>query len=100
MPEILSPKIIRSNRRTLSLQVNPDLSITVKAPLFISVHDINSFIHKNVDWIKNRTTQLQQKRTSTKDRYENGSQILFLGKSYTFTVGNYSAITLEDDKFL
>ena len=41
-------KIIRSNRKTVAIQVNSDLSITVRAPHFASEKDIEKIL-KNVE---------------------------------------------------
>jgi predicted metal-dependent hydrolase len=100
MSTISSTKIIRSNRRTLSLHINEDLTLTVKAPLFILPGDIQRFIDKNSEWIKKRTEQLQQRKVVKENRYEHGGELLFLGKSYIFTVGNYPAVKIEGDRFL
>ncbi len=43
-------KIIRSNRKTLSLQVNSE-GIIVRAPFAVSDADINAFILKHKEWI-------------------------------------------------
>ncbi len=43
-------KIIRSNRKTLSLQVNSE-GIIVRAPFAVNDADINAFILKHKEWI-------------------------------------------------
>lgn len=44
-------KVIRSNRRTLALEVKKDLSVIVRAPLFLSDREIAAFAEKNGQWI-------------------------------------------------
>ena len=44
-------KIIRSNRKTVAIQVNSDLSITVRAPHFASEKDIEEILMKKEAWI-------------------------------------------------
>ena len=41
-------KVIRSNRRTLALEVKKDLSVIVRAPLFLSDREIAAFAEKMV----------------------------------------------------
>ena len=38
--------VIRSNRKTVAIQVNPDLSVTVRAPRLASKKDIDRFIEE------------------------------------------------------
>ena len=53
--------VIRSNRKTISIQVNPDLTVTVRAPKRLPQREIDrilkekeSWINKHIDKIKNR----------------------------------------------
>ena len=44
-------KLIRTNRKTVAIQVNPDLSITVRAPRYASKREIDRIVEKNETWI-------------------------------------------------
>lgn len=44
-------KLIRTNRKTVAIQVNPDLSITVRAPRYASKREIDRIVEKNEAWI-------------------------------------------------
>lgn len=44
-------KLIRSKRRTISLQVNSDAEVIVRAPQFVSADQINDFIVEKQDWL-------------------------------------------------
>lgn len=50
--------LIRSNRKTLALQVKPDGSVTVRAPKHISLRQINSFVEGHLDWISRKQAEL------------------------------------------
>ena len=45
-------EIIRSRRKTISLKINPDGTVTVKAPLFTPEFLIKQFISAHGDWIE------------------------------------------------
>ena len=47
-------EIIRSKRRTMSLQVKRDGRVIVRAPLKLDVDVIKSFVLKHLDWIKKK----------------------------------------------
>lgn len=84
-----TPKIVRSNRRTLTLQILPDRQVIVKAPQFISLGDITKFIDKNSDWIIQRLQALGDAKEPTKKHYVDGEEFLYLGRYYKLKVGNY-----------
>ena len=59
-------KIIRSNRKTVAIQVNSDLSITVRAPHFASEKDIEEILMKKEAWISRHIEKIKK----TKERFE------------------------------
>lgn len=47
-------KIIRSDRRTLSLQVNAEAEIVVRAPKKMKIGEIEKFVESNSAWIESK----------------------------------------------
>lgn len=97
---VFNPKIIRSRRRTLTIQILPDASVLVKAPLFTPTFIINSFINKNGNWIEQKILELIQKKDKNKLNYKEGANLLFLGNEYTITFVNDTKISLKIDRIL
>ena len=62
-------KIIRSNRKTTAIQVNYDLSITVRAPHFASEKDIEEIHMKKEAWISKHIEEIKTR----KKRFESES---------------------------
>ena len=60
----IEPEIIRSKRKTLSLEVKRDGKVIVRAPLRISMKEIQAFIDKHEGWIEK---QLQKIAESPKE---------------------------------
>ncbi len=54
-------KLIRSARRTMSLEVTRDLTVLVRAPMRVSVREIEKFVEKHDAWI-DKHMQLQRQR--------------------------------------
>ena len=44
-------KVIRSKRKTVSLQIHPDGSIIVRAPMKMPAGDIHAFVAEKAEWI-------------------------------------------------
>ena len=90
-------KIIRSNRKTLSLEIS-DGELLARAPLHLSVSDIEKFILSKTDWINSNlpdSKKIAQKRKEFNLTY--GSNILYLGKEYPIEkkVGNSAGFNGE-----
>ena len=51
-------ELIRSRRRTLALQLKPDGTVLVRAPLHLSKRQIEAFLLEQRDWIERRQQRL------------------------------------------
>ena len=58
--------VIRSNRKTVAIQVNSDLSVTVRAPRSPSEKDIEEILKKKEAWISKHIEKIKE----TKERFE------------------------------
>ena len=50
--------IIRSNRKTISLQIKPDGEVVVRCPQRMSAGEINTFLDSKADWIRKHLAKL------------------------------------------
>ena len=58
-------KLIRSNRKTISIEITPDAQVIVRAPYHASTYEINKLIGEKSDWIYKhlkKMTDLQKER--------------------------------------
>ena len=71
--------IIRSNRKTLAIQINPDLSVTVRAPIYASQRDIERILKEKEGWIQKHIEKIREqeaKRKETQGEYgEHGESV-------------------------
>lgn len=76
-----------SQRRTLSISVNPDLSVTVTAPKDASIEKIKQKIQKRASWILKQKDYFSQfLPTQPKRIYRSGETHLYLGRQYRLKV--------------
>lgn len=54
--------VIRSNRKTVAIQVNPDLTVTVRAPEYASVKDIDRILREKEPWIRKHKEQIRERK--------------------------------------
>ena len=52
--------VIRSNRKTVAIQVNSDLSVTVRAPRSVSEKDIEEILKKKEAWISKHIEKIKE----------------------------------------
>lgn len=57
-----SVKIIKSKRKTLSLEVTQDLQVILRAPSWVKDRDIDRFLTERESWIINSIEKLSQKQ--------------------------------------
>lgn len=89
-----------AQRKTLSICVNPDSSVCLKAPVDATLEQIQQKVHKRARWI------LKQKRffesfgtPTTKRQYISGESHLYLGRQYMLRVreSNTNAVHYQNN---
>jgi predicted metal-dependent hydrolase len=76
-------KLIRSNRKSISIIIDRDGSVIVRAPKRVSKRTIQAFINEKEDWIrKTQEKARRQYRHVAPKRFIEGEQFLFLGSKY------------------
>lgn len=82
-----SYKLLRLDRKTLSLTVLPDLSLVVRCPLKAKQERIEVFLKKKWLWLEEQIKyfkKYQHKKTSKE--YVSGESFLYLGRQYKLHV--------------
>ena len=76
-------KVIRSKRKTISLQVSDDATLTIRAPFEVSEEIINRVILKHSNWIEKKKKEMQLRDIKfSKKEFINGEGFLYLGNYY------------------
>ena len=60
--------VIKSRRKTIAIQVNSDLSVTVRAPYGVTEKYIEEFLNKNEIWISKQVHEIKVKKKSIESR--------------------------------
>jgi len=100
---IVIDELIRSRRKTISIVINQDAKVTVRAPLRASMKEINSFIKEKSQWIQKKKLEIQ-KQINKRERklYLSGEKFPFLGKNYPLIYINdcKNAIEFDYERFI
>ena len=76
-------EVIRTKRKTISLQVSPEAKIILRAPIYAKDKDIQNLIKKHTAWILKQ----QKKRQDYKAKsFANGEKFLYLGQKYKLII--------------
>ena len=97
---VIINKIIRSDRKTLSLEINKDGELVVRAPKKVSNNYIMNFVKSKTDWIKDKQKIFKNKKPEMK--FENLNSIMVLGKEYKLVYEDIGKelIRLEDERII
>ena len=85
-------------RRTLGIEVHPDLSVLVRAPLDCDPEIIRARVRKRASWISKQLSNFQRYSPRTPARqYVSGETHLYLGRQYRLKVvaGESSSIKMN-----
>lgn len=55
-------RVIRSSRRTMSLEINGELELIIRAPLRMPNREIEAFLWERSDWIRKNLAKLEEKK--------------------------------------
>jgi len=79
--------LIYSDRKSLGIKVNPDLSLRVTAPNKASIDQIKSKLKKKASWIIRQQNYFQKYHPMTPPRkYVSGETHLYLGRRYRLKI--------------
>ena len=103
--ETIEVTVIRSKRKTLSIAIQPDGNLLVKAPLGLSDGEILKWIKSKTGWIiRQREKVLEQQNSNPPKRYRTGERISYLGCEYELEVriseGRAGMVGLLEDKIV
>ena len=95
---MLPNQIIRSNRKTLSISINEDAELIVRAPKRISDQKIQDFINEKENWItKNQSVIKARAEDTAKDK----NMLLYLGTLFPLKTDNDAKkISFNGEEFL
>ena len=80
-----SHRIIKSNRKTLSISVNENAELIVRAPKRISNKEIQAFITDKMNWVNNKQNLA---RTRIAEIKKDQGKYLYLGKLFPIIIDN------------
>ena len=86
---MISPQIIRSNRKTLSLSINENSDLVVRAPHRVSDDEIQKFISEKSAWIDKKQRLIKARLEDNLNQFSS-AQCLYLGSLYPLKIDNNS----------
>jgi hypothetical protein len=96
---MLTNQIIRSNRKTLSISINENAELVVRAPNQMSAQKIQDFINEKESWIKRNQAVIKARHKNT---IEDKNALLYLGTLFPIkkTDNDSKKITFNGKEFI
>ena len=95
-------KLIKSKRKTITIILNYNGEVIVKAPLKSTKNEIENFILEKDDWIKKHLDFINKLPKFLKKKFVNNETFLFLGENYKLKIDENSedCFMFEFDSFI
>lgn len=93
-------KIEYVQRKTLGIVVYPDGSVVLKAPIGVSIEEINKKVRRRTAWILRQKRYFESFGVPTTERqYVNGESHLYLGRQYMLRIreGNNNSVHYQNN---
>src|SRR5512141_2055283 len=90
-------KLVRTPRKTIALIVQPDGTLTVRAPLRMSDRRIRSFVDSHAEWVEKTRAKMKATAPLPARQYAEGETFLYLGKVYPLAIVPRQHSRLEFD---
>jgi predicted metal-dependent hydrolase len=81
-------KLIRAKRRSTTIQIEDDATITVRAPFLMPKLLIDRFVNSKKSWVLKKQQQVQKQISLIKRTYSHGDNYLYLGQNYPLKITN------------
>ncbi len=91
-------QLIKSNRKSVSIEIDDNGEVLVKAPHFLHNSSILQFIKDKEQWLHSRISTITKGKDSFPIIY--GSMVPYLGKKLSLTVGSHKKGILRDGNSL
>lgn len=97
--------VVKSRRKSLSIAIQPDGNLLVKAPFFLSDGEILKWVKTKTSWIvRQRAKILEQQETNPPKKYVTGEKFWYLGQEYELevriSVGRVGTVGIVEDKMI
>jgi len=87
MAKLIPDRLIRTRRKTLSLEISRDAKLIVRAPSNAPMYFIEGFISKKQRWIEKKlTTVLERAADSAPRIFTEGQRFPYLGTEYPLSI--------------
>lgn len=92
-------RIIRSRRKTLSLEVTCDARLIIRAPVKMTVKEIKRFVERKHHWVQEKQRVARERlRKLAPKQFVDGEKFLFLGNTYLLSIVDDNRNPLSFDR--
>lgn len=103
MSKIIIDKIVRSKRKTLSLEINERAELVVRAPMRASLRTVEDLVREKRNWIlRNQERMRVRNQQKLPKKFVAGEKFMYLGNKYPlFIIENDLGVSLMlDENFI
>jgi predicted metal-dependent hydrolase len=91
-----NPQIIRSDRRSIALEIQTNGTLVVRAPRHVSHSFIQELLKEKQQWITEKQETIRN-RLSKSVQYKQGEELYYLGKKYKLNIVDNLSVPVDFD---
>ena len=100
MDSVAIQKIVRTKRKTISIVISHDGTVSIRAPLRTPDTLIEQFVREKRAWITKKIREMEERPKAPEREFVNGERLLYLGKYYEIRILENPPVQIElKDKF-
>ena len=98
MHDIIISKLIRSNRKSIALEIQSDGNLIIRAPNLTTKSYIDKLIQDKQHWITTKQRQIQERLNSTpKKQFKDNEEFYYLGNCYKLQISENTQVKFSFD---
>jgi predicted metal-dependent hydrolase len=95
-------KIIRSRRRTLSIEISEEAELVIRAPMRMPQYVIDQFVNEKQAWIRQKLDVIKKRHSHKPKEFISGEFFLYMGKDIELKLSEERVLPLkiENNNFI
>lgn len=93
--ETIPYRIIRSKRKTLSIEITLQGEVLVRIPMGSKMEDVQRLVESKGSWIQKKRAEMLSKKQVEEKRYEDGTTLYYLGDAIQLKIERQNKNTMS-----
>ncbi|NLG02795.1 MAG: M48 family metallopeptidase [Clostridia bacterium] len=89
-------KIIKSRRKNISLMIDKQGDLIIKAPTFVTNRELYDLVERKQDWVLKKQREVLEQVKARQFSLVEGAKLMFQGEDVTIHIGDFPKIRIKE----